>query len=76
MTVKIWDMSKAVTKFEDDPITIFDHRAKIVAADILTGPVTKDEEQCSLATLDLNGVIYIRTIKLFIESRIMKFEKL
>ena len=34
-TIKLWDMRQAVTKFEDNPITIFDHRSKIIAVDIL-----------------------------------------
>ena len=44
MTIKVWDMSKPVGQFEDDPITIFDHRAKIVAADIMTGDSSSLQE--------------------------------
>ena len=73
-TIKVWDMRQAVTKFEDDPITIFDHRSKIIAVDILRRQQGKADESCLLASLDTHGTIYIRSIMLFDETSIMKIK--
>lgn len=53
-TIKIWDLKQQ--GYEDDPITIYDHDEEIVCADIRS-------VDALLATMDLQGTIYIRSLE-------------
>jgi len=65
-TIKIWDQRQKTqqTYNHDIPITIFDHSNYILAADILKSETEKDMKEPKLVSLDLDGKIYIRSIKL------------
>lgn len=54
------------SQYEDHPITIFDHQNKILAADVLRQDTRLGDPL--LASLDLDGLIHIRSLKRFDES--------
>ena len=55
------------SQYEDHPITIFDHQNKILAADVLRQESSTGGDPL-LASLDLDGLIYIRSLGRFDES--------
>ena len=64
-TIKVWDLKSPFqsSRFEDRPITLYDHQSKIVAADILR--IDRQQGAPLLASLDLDGVIFIRSLRRF-----------
>lgn len=52
-TVKVWDLKQV--KYEFDPLVLYDHEDEVIAASIR-------EKDSLLATMDLQGVILVRSI--------------
>jgi len=77
-TIKVWDLKYPVVNekhsYEDYPLTIFDHEAQILSADVLK----TEQKHHLLASIDVSGTIYIRNIKglrdIDIETVMYKFE--
>ena len=60
MTIKVWNLSASVKSnlYEVNPIIFFDHEAEIISCDLLR----TDEMNHLLASIDSNGIIFIRNI--------------
>jgi hypothetical protein len=78
LTIRVWDLRNPLpsqtnkTHFEDIPVTIFDHKTELLSADILRleKPSSKPQMTQLLASVDIEGNIYIRSLKVFKESDI------
>lgn len=66
-TIKIWPLKHEVVnmkkQYEDNPITLFDHEAQILTADVLKSSSWKKGELNYLASLDVEGTIFIHDVK-------------